>query len=76
MKNKHPIQGLITADNQGLFLAVMPPGTLFQRQNLVMVRLILNAGPRSHEAFDLRPEDMWRRAMPMRSLSEEPGGSA
>jgi integrase/recombinase XerD len=58
MMKKRPIPDVLTPDEQAQLLAAMPSGTLLQRRNLVMVRLMLNAGLRSHEVCDLRLQDI------------------
>jgi len=55
---KRPIPNVLTADERTRLLAVMPSGTLLQRRNLAMVRLMLNLGLRSHEVCDLRVLDI------------------
>jgi len=55
---KRPIPNVLTADEQAQILALMPNGTLLQRRNLAMVRLMLNTGLRSHEVCELRVTDI------------------
>jgi site-specific recombinase XerD len=55
---KRPIPDVLTADEQAQLLAAMPSGSLLQRRNLAMLRLMLNAGLRSHEVCDLRVSDL------------------
>jgi integrase/recombinase XerD len=55
---KRPIPDVLTADEQARLLAVMPSGSLLQRRNLAMLRLMLNSGLRSQEVCDLRVSDL------------------
>jgi site-specific recombinase XerD len=55
---KRPIPDVLTPEEQARLLAAMPSGTLLQRRNLVMVRLMLNAGLRSQEVCNLRVSDL------------------
>lgn len=50
---KRPIPEVLTTEEQAQILALMPTGTLLQRRNLAMVRLMLNTGLRSHEVCEL-----------------------
>ncbi len=55
---KRPIPDVLTPDEQGQVLAVLPSGTLLQRRNQLMFRLMLHSGLRSHEVCDLRLADI------------------
>ena len=55
---KRPIPDVLTPEEQAQLIAAMPSGTLLQRRNLAMVRLMLNVGLRSQEVCDLRVSDL------------------
>jgi len=55
---KRPIPDVLTDDERVRLLSSMPGGTLLQRRNLLMVRLMLNAGLRTQEVCDLRVSDL------------------
>jgi site-specific recombinase XerD len=55
---KRPIPEVLTTEEQTQILALMPNGTLLQRRNLAMVRLMLFQGLRSHEVCELRTTDL------------------
>jgi integrase/recombinase XerD len=55
---KRPIPDVLTEDERVRLLTSMPSGTLLQRRNLAMVRLMLNAGLRTQEVCDLRVSDL------------------
>ena len=55
---KRPIPDVLTPEEQARLLAAMPSGTLLQRRNLVMLRLMLNVGLRSQEVCNLRVLDL------------------
>lgn len=55
---KRPIPDVLTAEEQAQLLAALPSGSMLQRRNLAMVRLMLNAGLRSQEVCDLRVSDL------------------
>jgi integrase/recombinase XerD len=54
---KRPIPDVLTPEEQARLMDCLPSGTLLQRRNLGMVRLMLNAGLRSQEVCDLRLQD-------------------
>jgi integrase/recombinase XerD len=55
---KRPIPDVLTPEEQAKLVAAMPSGTLLQRRNLAMLRLMLNAGLRSQEVCNLRVSDL------------------
>lgn len=57
-RKRRPIPDVLTRGEQARLLLAMPSGSLLQRRNLAMVRLMLNAGLRSQEVCDLRVADI------------------
>ena len=55
---KRPIPDVLTAEEQAQLLDAMPSGSLLQQRNIVMLRLMLNAGLRSQEVCNLRVSDL------------------
>lgn len=49
------IPEVLAEEEQAQLLSLLPSGSLLQRRNLLMVRLMLNAGLRSQEVCDLKP---------------------